>query len=292
MRNVTPHTLCCSFVGYLAAWGTTLYCAHFSEKVEKAKDMSASWAAQLVTVGVGASKAAGRKERAWRPGQGLWGQELLRGLPHPSSGLPGLRPRAQQTGIPLCPPRLQPWPQAWGALGSGPLRKGQTLTEGLVSGATHAGLSDHPPLGRGRSTSSAPASQEGWTTALSHSPRTDQGWALGLSAAVGLTPRPVMAQAVAPGLPLTSSRRRFTCGDGLAVLGDRGAAASHEQCWGRDPPPWAAPTTAPSPKTCSITLTLEAPRLPRASGPPRFACSLFSWAGGPGLSIRCPPTQL
>lgn len=34
-----PHILCCSFLGYLATRGTTLYCAHFSyEKVEKARD--------------------------------------------------------------------------------------------------------------------------------------------------------------------------------------------------------------------------------------------------------------
>lgn len=33
----------------------------------------------------------------------------------------------------------------------------------------------------------------------------------------------------------------------------------------------------------------SAPHPPRASGPPLPACSPFSWAGGPGLSIRCPP---
>lgn len=61
VENCDPqHVLCCSFLGYLATRGTTLYCARFSyEKVEKARDTLPPGAAQLVTAGVGTSKAAG-----------------------------------------------------------------------------------------------------------------------------------------------------------------------------------------------------------------------------------------
>lgn len=139
----------------------------------------------------GPARLQGTKAQAWGPGQGLWGQEPLWGLPHPSSGLPGLRPRAQRAGVPTALPGSSPG-----------LRPGEHLDQGWCQ-EPHAGLSAHLPLGGGgHLTSSAPSSQQGWTPALSHSPRTGQGWALGLSLAVGLTPWPVMAQAVAPGPPL------------------------------------------------------------------------------------------
>ena len=104
-----------------------------------------------------------------------------------------------------------------------------------------------------------------------------------------------MAQAVAPSPPSSpdSSKHPFTCGDIPAVLGDGRAAASDEQCRGRDPTPWSAPTTAPSPKTCSITLTLEA--APTLHGPQGLQFPPAARSPGPGLpgsASDVPPTKV
>lgn len=149
-------------------------------------------AAQLATVGVGTSKAAGDEGAGLGARPGSVGPGAPLGAASPQLWAPWTEAKGTAGRRPHCPPRIQPWSQAWGALGSG-----------LVSGATC--WSKCPPAsggGGGHLTSSAPSSQQGWTPALSHSPRTGQGWALGLSLAVGLTPWPVMAQAVAPGPPL------------------------------------------------------------------------------------------
>lgn len=83
----------------------------------------------------GPARPQGTKARAWGPGQGLWGQEPLWGLP-PQLWARGTEAKGTAGRRPHCPPWIQPCSQAWGALGSG-----------LASGATQAGLSAHLPLG-------------------------------------------------------------------------------------------------------------------------------------------------
>ncbi|XP_043732328.1 nascent polypeptide-associated complex subunit alpha, muscle-specific form-like [Cervus elaphus] len=103
-----------------------------------------------------------------------------------------------------------------------------------------------------------------------------------------------------PGPPPSSpdsSKHPFTCGDVPAVLGDGRAAASNEQCRGWDPTPWAAPITAPSPKTCSgpedpLVHTQVSALLPRLQDPApgTLQSNTPPAQEGSSLALPCPPS--
>lgn len=67
-----------------------------------------------------------------------------------------------------------------------------------------------------------------------------------------------MAQAVTPGPPFKFSRHLLHVGMARLCRGTEGLQPPTSSAGAGDPQPWAAPTTAPSPKTCSITPSLEA----------------------------------
>lgn len=231
----------------------------------------------------GPARLQGTKAQAWGPGQGLWGQEPLWGLPHPSSGLPGLRPRAQRAGVPTALPGSSPG-----------LRPGEHLDQGWCQ-EPHAGLSAHLPLGGGGTLDLQcpllPARVDPRPV-----PLTQNRPGLGTRTELGRRADPMAGHGAGcgpwppPSSP-DSSKHPFTCGDVPAVLGDGRAAASNEQCRGWDPTPWAAPITAPSPKTCSVTLTLEAP--PTLHGPQGLLFPPAAHSPGPGVlgsASDVPPT--
>lgn len=126
-----PHILCCSFLGYLATRGTTLYCAHFSyEKVEKARDTLPPGAAQLVTAGVGTSKAAGDEGAGPGARPGSVGPGAPLGTASPQLWAPRAEAKGTAGRHPSLPRRLQPWPQAWEHLDQGPSGRARLSLKG------------------------------------------------------------------------------------------------------------------------------------------------------------------
>lgn len=241
-------------------------------------------AAQLATVGVGTSKAAGDEGAGLGARPGSVGPGAPLGAASPQLWAPWTEAKGTAGRRPHCPPRIQPWSQAWGALGSG-----------LVSGATC--WSKCPPAsGGGGGTLDLqcpllPARVDPRPVPLT------QNWpGLGTRTELGRRADPMAGHGAGcgPGPPPSSpdsSKHPFTCGDVPAVLGDGRAAASNEQCRGWDPTPWAAPITAPSPKTCSVTLTLEAP--PTLHGPQGLLFPPAARSPGPGVlgsASDVPPT--
>lgn len=100
-----------------------------------------------------------------------------------------------------------------------------------------------------------------------------------------------MAQAVTPGLPFKSSRHPLHMGMALLCRGTEGLRPPTSSAGAGDPQPWAAPTTAPSPKTCSITPSLEAP--PAIHGLQGLCVSPAARSpepGVPGSASDVPPT--
>lgn len=128
LRNVNPttHRLCCSF---LATWlfgeQPCIVPIFPTRKWRKEETRCPPGAAQLATVGVGTSKAAGDEGAGLGARPGSVGPGAPLGAASPQLWAPWTEAKGTAGRRPHCPPRIQPWSQAWGALGSG-----------LVSGAT------------------------------------------------------------------------------------------------------------------------------------------------------------
>ena len=84
----------------------------------------------------------------------------------------------------------------------------------------------------------------------------------------------------------------------LYVWGHSGCAGGWKSCSLRRAMPGPGPHTLVCTHNSPFPQDLQhnpdsgsSPHPPRASRPPVPACSPFSWAGAPRLSIRCPPPQ-